>query len=258
MFLDEWNQNQPSLDEVVNTEICWIAPNALYQEKMNRLDYKLENTFKGFQSLQLSVNLRNSKEIAKEVKSLADTRLYKYSEGISVPPSNFPNGPPPLYVKSIKDAVKAIRDADQKSQRGSNKKKGILIITDSIYDVDLGDVSGDILFYDDSFIQQELFENLQNPREFLRQGNSILITKPGYVNGFEWTTVIYKLSTKIDEYIEFHECNIAMRCTTNLFIVNTKETSLVYEHEQILKALPSDETSAIKKHVKQWVVDYLL
>ena len=81
MFLDEWNQNQPPLGEVVNTDICWIAPNALYQEKMNHVGYKFENTF---QSLQLSVNLRNSKEIAREAKLIASERVYRYFEGLSV------------------------------------------------------------------------------------------------------------------------------------------------------------------------------
>uniref|UniRef100_A0A7M5WLF9 Uncharacterized protein n=1 Tax=Clytia hemisphaerica TaxID=252671 RepID=A0A7M5WLF9_9CNID len=286
VFLDEWNVNQPSLVEVENTTICWIAPNALYQEKMNRDDYKFENTFKGFQLLQLSVNLRNSKEIIREAKSLAEERLYRYTEGISEPPSNFPNGPPPVFVKTVKEAVEIIRKSDQASQernlikplksvneavkiiRNSDqasqgnssenkvKNRGILVITDTITDVDLGEVSDDIMFYDDSFIQQEQFEEVQNPCEFLRQGNSILITKPSYVNGFEWNTVIYKLSTKIDKYIEFHDCNITMRCTTNLFIVNTKKANMIYEHEQMLKALPLEE-GFIKRHTIQCVIDYL-
>uniref|UniRef100_A0A7M5UEM7 Uncharacterized protein n=1 Tax=Clytia hemisphaerica TaxID=252671 RepID=A0A7M5UEM7_9CNID len=219
IFLDEWNVNQPSLVEVESTDICWIAPNALYQEKMNRDDYKFENKFKSFQLLQLSVNLRNSKEIVGEAKSLAEVRLYRYTEGISEPPSNFPNGPPPVFVKSVKEAVKIIRNSDQATSQGNSsenkvKNRGILVITDTITDVDLGEVSDDIMFYDDSFIKQEQFEGVQNPCEFLRQGNSILITKPGYVNGFEWNTVIYKLSTKIDDYIEFHDCNITSAVAT--------------------------------------------
>eukprot|EP00111_Clytia_hemisphaerica_P011395 TCONS_00033386-protein len=261
IFLDEWNVNQPSLVEVENTDICWIAPNALYQEKMNRDDYKFENTFKGFQLLQLSVNLRNSKEIAREAKSLAEERLYRYTEGISEPPSNFPNGPPPAFVKSVKEAVEMIRNSDQASQGNSSKNKvknrGILVITDTIADVNLGEVSDEIMFYDDSFIKQEQFEGVQNPCEFLRQGNSILITKPSYVNGFEWNTVIYKLSTKIDDYIEFHDCNITMRCTTNLFIVNTNKANMIYEHEQMLKALPLEE-GFTKSHFIQWIIDYLV
>ena len=118
LFLDEWLIHTESIAKIPKfVDVIWIAPNAtsLYNE--------LENHLESFEILRLTLNLRNTKENVNKSKQLAERLLYRYTEGISSPPDNFPGGLPPLNVSNLEEGLTEAR----KQQSG-----GILIVQDEI------------------------------------------------------------------------------------------------------------------------------
>ena len=49
---------------------------------MTDINFIDSHKFEDYEFLQLSINLRNSKEIAKKAKSVAEEYFYKYADGL--------------------------------------------------------------------------------------------------------------------------------------------------------------------------------
>ena len=213
VFFDDWNEEtQKKVDvECLNDfTVCWVAPNSTYRAKSKELR-SLKIQFKGFEVIHLTSNLRNSKEIVMKANNIAETQLYEYAP---LPPMFSPFGPPPVYVSSFGEAV---YDA-----RMSKVKIGFLLVTD---------VNFPVLPNEKVKFFHSLRNDFQddNPCEFLRQGN-ILIVSRNHVSGFEWPVVVYETGkTRVEEDLEHHDCNILMRCTTKLYIIGPNSDSNRFE-----------------------------
>ncbi|XP_066922338.1 uncharacterized protein [Clytia hemisphaerica] len=205
VFLDEWEESSTfKLSVFQNADVCWIALSAFGRERRHFDGNK-------FQSIQLSLNLRNSKSIVKTSQIKAEKELCDYSDSLEEPPTNFPTGPPTDYVDSIIEAVtKARNETDG----------GILIITD--WELEFSDINEQYKFYmrngEDDFLGGS-----DNPYEWLKDGN-ILITSPSNVEGFEWPTIIWREESSGYLYsLEKFGSGTIMRCTTRLYIVGQDE-----------------------------------
>ncbi|XP_066910457.1 uncharacterized protein [Clytia hemisphaerica] len=162
-----------------------------------------------FTFLDLSQNFRNAREIVKTTKFYAEERRYDYKEGIIMPPANFPTGCTPIFVDSFENAMKEARQ---------RTKEGILVIlTKSGKDAGnhLIQIKEKSKMYQDG---QNDFKKEENPYKFLQEGN-VLVVKASDVNGFEWSTVIVMEREQIYQGASIHECNLMMRCTTNLIVI---------------------------------------
>ena len=185
-------------------DFLWVVPST------NDLSYESFNEWEGkFRFLNLSQNFRNSREIVKTTKSVAEKKRYDYKQGIVMPPENFPTGCTPLLVNSIKTAITEAR---------KRTKGGILVIfPDRYYGDDLNQLNEKWKAY---HVQQNDFKEEENPYKFLQDGNILIIDDFSSL-GFDWSTIIVIEANGINA--TFHACNYMMRCTTNLIIV--KESS---------------------------------
>ena len=206
MFLDEWLIHTESIGKILKcVDIIWIAPNAtsLYNESENQLE--------GFQILRLTLNLRNTKENVDESKKLAKQETFRYTEGISSPPDDFPYGLPPLYFSTMEEGLMKARE---------QKSGGILIVKDDINKGVIDPKFGQVKYY---ATRRNDFKVEENPVEFLNDGN-VLVTDNPCVSGFEFPTVIYHKQLRQLLTIEEHDCNVVMRCKAQLIIINETES----------------------------------
>ncbi|XP_066914200.1 uncharacterized protein [Clytia hemisphaerica] len=241
LFLDEWlvTPNLSRISEQV--EVMWIAPNALSILNAFTDDAEMKSKFK---SLNLSFNMRNSHEVVRSSKKLAEKMLYRYETGLVKPPVLFPTGTTPLEIQTVGELFVNVVP---------NKKTGILMIADakqkSAFDHLLAIINSKhtnkkIKVY--SQWKNDFTGSLINPIQFLKDGN-ILVTTTNWASGFEWDTVVlitfmkkvkepdstvsFENSESIlvrnrpmpnpekvssDFRIEGHPCNAMLRCTTHL------------------------------------------
>ena len=222
-FCDEFVMNYASSEEwtkikkiIKLVDFLWIVPSTTDLKYDHYEEWKNEFTI-----LDLSQNFRNSREIVKMTKSIAEERNYGYQQGIVMPPENFPTGCPPILVHSFEDAMKEAR---------KRTKGGILVITDNdcsykiedglrrYYDSNLKlSLSESWEFYLRSHNSFEEKKKEENPYKFLQEGK-LLIADEYSSLGFEWTTVIL-YQKKNNEGETYHDCNYMLRCTTNLIVV---------------------------------------
>ncbi|XP_066933713.1 uncharacterized protein [Clytia hemisphaerica] len=181
IFFDEWNEDvQQKIDVkwLDDLPVCWIAPNSAYRAKSKELSL-LKIHFKGFEIIHLTCNLRNTKEIVKKTKSIAETQLYEYAHGVSETPVNFLIGSPAVHVSSFGEAIFEERLLPK-------PKEGLLLVSDSVnFPVPPNE---QVKFFHSS---RNDFNNDENPCDFLRQGN-VLVVSRNYVSGFEWPVVVYE------------------------------------------------------------------
>ena len=97
-------------------DFLWIVPST---NDLARKPFKSRNWEKEFTVLHLSRNFRNSREIVKTTKSVAEEQGYAYRKGIVMPPENFPTGCCPIFVDTFEEATKEAR---------KRTKDGILVI----------------------------------------------------------------------------------------------------------------------------------
>ncbi|XP_066927601.1 uncharacterized protein [Clytia hemisphaerica] len=271
IFLDESNDIDLACHSWTwqNREVCWVAPEGknqwakherkkeellggldilsmLEEEKETRTAHdKLGDQLNHFQHIQLAVNLRNSKEIAKKAKEIGEELFFIFPAGLKGPPSIFPSSSSPVYIESVEKAIIALRT--------KSTTKGILIIGQ---DVPKPKSDYQVKLY---YNGKNDFEPNEDPIKWLLDGN-ILITSASKLHGFDWPCII--IVRQIDglkegEAIELHESNLIMRCTTSLYIVEQNEDYLVTLDETMQVLKPSKEDDAneifIKSHIKEFV-----
>uniref|UniRef100_A0A7M5UUR2 Uncharacterized protein n=1 Tax=Clytia hemisphaerica TaxID=252671 RepID=A0A7M5UUR2_9CNID len=247
IVFDEWSENyekEIDLKWLDNFPVCWIAPNSSYRARA-KVFVSIKINFKDFEVIQLRTNLRNTKEIVKKTKNIAETQLYEYAQGVSETPVNFLTGSPPIYVSSIGEAV---------FKASLLRKKGLLIVKDTIkFPVPPNEP---IKFY---HLSRNDFDENDNPCDYLRQGN-ILVASRNYVSGFECPVVIYENDQTTRENLEHHECNISMRCTTQLIIVGqNNDSSQALAYFKIANLLQhSVEDSALLSQFKVLTMNYII
>ena len=119
IFLDEFAHGRifkKSFSWLLSAEIYWIAVSA---QSIGAYDELIrEHVLKGNESVNLSLNLRNTKDIVDAAKRVAVKELSLEAISLSDAPSNFPNGPLPEMVESIEEAIERARKLT---------KKGILV-----------------------------------------------------------------------------------------------------------------------------------
>ena len=203
---------------------------------------------KEFTIVNLALNLRNTKEISKKALSVAEQSLFQYANGLLKPPSNFPQGPNPVYVESFDEAIFRVR---------LQTKKGILLVSD-----DAGvtfQTKEKVKYY--QYYQRD-FSATQNPIDFLNNGN-ILVTSRRFLSGFEWPVVIYKHVKNGERDVESHDCNIISRCTSLLYIFGEEDRSVksfpFIEISSLLEITISDGTplSKLKDYMSKYIADHL-
>ncbi|XP_066928974.1 uncharacterized protein [Clytia hemisphaerica] len=254
IFFDEFDTvpidifNELKTRLLTEIPVCWVAPNCSY-----RVNYELSSInneiWVDFQSVSLNLNLRNTKEIANKALSVGEQKIYRYADGLSSPPLNFPNGPSPTYAASIDDAIKKVR---------AITKKGILLVTDN-YAFNLK-IDEKVRFHDKYPPHRK-----DSPIDFLKKGG-ILVASRDDISGFEWPVVIYQLN-KTDEEdidIERHECNMISRCTSLLYIVGEENNTNInyFPYNKILKMLElltadNTITNQFKRSTRHYVFDHL-
>ena len=130
-----------------------------------------------FTFLQLSLNLRNSKEIVRKSKTLAEITQYRNAESVIETPSIFPSGPTPTRVNSVSEGI-------GKAKQSFLQCPGILVIVN-----ELNDNEEKLQQLRSSFrIYGKVFNDFKigNPCEYLRNGN-ILVAAASFLSGFEWS-----------------------------------------------------------------------
>ena len=254
IFFDEWDdavsEDKLLMVRLLNeVPICWVAPSCSYRAE-NNLNFVRENKLQGFNNIKLDLNLRNTKEISKKAINAAEQKLFKYANGLSEPPPNFPNGPTPVYSKSIDDALFQVRLMTE--------TKGVLIVSD--YCQVQTKTKEKLKFF--HHLMQD-FSAKDNPIDFLNEGN-VLVTSRHFISGFEWPIVIYHIKDDESEDVELHECNIISRCTSMLFIVGKNDTSDVTSHPytEILNLIEFSLDDSInvgnfKSFARKCIGDYL-
>ena len=211
IFLDEFFDEETFMRNwLLDAEICWIAVNVKIEKQVELIrEHIREGEF-----INLSLNLRNSKEILDAAKAVTVEELMWHEvSALANTPSNFPNGPRPEIVESIEEAIKRIR---------KETKKGILVIIAAevlIPEIFYSTIKGKYKCYL-PYEQGDKFED-KDPYQWLRDGE-ILVTQvtnivPNITDGFEWPIVIY-LNTRKESYIS-SGCSSYTRCTSKLYIV---------------------------------------
>ncbi|XP_066935831.1 uncharacterized protein [Clytia hemisphaerica] len=221
LFLDEWIIDMRDIKDIADSiSFLWIVSDATNQM------YKKQNDLnEDFEFLQLTYNLRNAVEIVQKSESIIETKPFRYGAGLAPTPPNFPRGAPPVYMKTIEEAIVHAR----KLTSG-----GILLVAKSLYDVPLRYIrdEGTKLY---GGVKCFVFpvEKILDPIQTLKEGK-VLITNPDFVSGFEWPTVIFLSNNRNMDfpYLEYHDCNIVLRCTNTLIIVDGKEVGAEYAKEK--------------------------
>ena len=111
LFIDECSLSNTNTKQKINNlsktvEVLWIAPNTSSQQADNHV-------ISGFITINLTKNMRNSKEVVLESIKYSEKTLlkrekkgrYPYKEGLVIPHINFPTGCRPTYVESIADGL---------------------------------------------------------------------------------------------------------------------------------------------------------
>ncbi|XP_066920861.1 uncharacterized protein [Clytia hemisphaerica] len=193
------------LDKVtVIVEYLWIAPST-----DSLKDFHKQDNLTGFQVLDLSQNFRNSREIVKSAKSIAESSEYRYNQGIIMPPENFPSGCTPIFAETFEEGLREAR---------KRTSEGILVIDDKPDEANSNILDQLNETWKGYHEWRYDFKNGGNPYKFLQEGN-VLIVSEFTSFGFEWPTVIVVETIRAGGSIALHDCNYALRCTTNLIIV---------------------------------------
>ena len=196
IFFDEWDGNYiwmcgwlcpgPRKRLTEEVSICWIAPSSSYQSSEKSKENEIGEDFL---IIQLALNLRNTKEISEKAMVVGEQSFFRYVDGLSKPPPNFPKGPSPIYVKSFDEAI---------FQARSMTNKGILVVSEKLnINVPTNEKMKYYHFY------RKEFSAAENPVDFLIEGN-ILVTSRNYTSGFEWPIVIYRLDENDKRNVELH------------------------------------------------------
>ena len=162
-----------------------------------------------FSLVNLEQNFRNSRQIVKATRSVAEKKNYDYKEGIVMPLGNFPGGCEPIFVDSFEYAVEEAR---------KRTNEGIFVIVDALIDVkDYFDVLNQLNENAKAYHDRKIdFKEGENPYKFLQEGNVLIIVERA-VLGFDWPTVI--IFEQGNNHTTYHDCNFMLRCTTNLIVV---------------------------------------
>ena len=171
LFLDEWDIDGKLIKRLPNhVDIIWIAPNQFYMLLASK------KGLEEFETLKLSLNLRNTKQIVHETRLLVRLSFFSHPIALVKPPINFPEGfQPILHKDSIEECLKTALELTS---------SGVLIIVDD------RNISEKLAVYGKIYSQKiNQFTTSENPHEYLSQGN-VLITDNITVSGYEWPTVI--------------------------------------------------------------------
>ena len=119
LFIDEFEQDYDMLrwikDNGNDFDILWIALECWILteiwQRQEKVDVTTMKTLEKFRRFNLSMNLRNSRQIIDEINLLETSEVgRRHLDKILAPsPSNFPSGCPPVHAKSIKEAIKTTR-----------------------------------------------------------------------------------------------------------------------------------------------------
>ena len=134
--MDEWDGNyiiefnrcrilksfQKKLEKRLMQEISivWIAPSSSCRSRNKAFPVEDNEIEEDFITVKLVTNFRNTKEVSNKAFNVAEQSLFQYANGLSKPPSIFPNGPSPVYAESFDEAIFRLMT-----------KKGILLVSDN-------------------------------------------------------------------------------------------------------------------------------
>uniref|UniRef100_A0A7M5X6J9 Uncharacterized protein n=1 Tax=Clytia hemisphaerica TaxID=252671 RepID=A0A7M5X6J9_9CNID len=218
LFIDEckmFSMDNLKWEKLISlVDFLWIVPTTNIPSHSSSYDYFSTR----FSLVNLKQNFRNTQQIVKATKSVADKRAYKYKEGIVMPLDNFPGGCEPMFVETFEEAVKEAR---------KRTNEGILIIVD--LDDNLPNYCTILNQLKESYKEfhgeKNDFKEGENPYKFLQEGNN-LIVETHAAFGFDWSTVIFFQEKDLGPIFHgmnldssFHDCYNMLRCTTNLIAV---------------------------------------
>uniref|UniRef100_A0A7M5XDB7 Uncharacterized protein n=3 Tax=Clytia hemisphaerica TaxID=252671 RepID=A0A7M5XDB7_9CNID len=242
LFIDECDITGNQLKEMImkvkqHVKVIWIASNGSghrhFLSGEENLLFTNVNTLSGlgdlspyddFMKYELDVNLRNCKSIVTEALRLEERESSGYKEGLVRPPQNHPDGEKPYHSKSFEDVITKMRKITN---------DGVLVISDIHYVGDdyrtLSKLQLKWKMYGEYLNR---FKKGESPYHHLVDGNILLMRDYGLISGFEWKNIII-IKKGTFGAVDYHPCNLIMRCTTNLMIVDVEEFS-------------SDETDIVK------------
>eukprot|EP00111_Clytia_hemisphaerica_P022505 TCONS_00066176-protein len=183
LFIDEY-EIRPQYKKWIRKEVMplvdylWIVPST-----GDLSDGNYQEVSTDFLVVNLEQNFRNSQQIVKSTKSVAEEHDYDYKQGIVMPLGNSPDGCEPIFVDTFEEAVKEAR---------KRTNEGIIVIADSSefhanYYCDVLDrLNENYKTYEK---QKNDFKDGENPYTFLQEGNILIIDRETPF-GFDWTTVI--------------------------------------------------------------------
>lgn len=212
LFIDEcsmWSSTKKWIvEEVIPlVDYLWIVPSTDDLKNYNHQELSAHFFFVNFEQ-----NFRNSRNVVKTTKSVAEKKRYKYKKGIAMPLGNFPGGCEPFFAVSFEEAVKEAR-------KRTNEE--ILVIVDDYRAFLINNYYCDVLYQlnENGMVyhkDKNDFKEGGNPYKFLQGGNVLIIGDCASL-GFDWPTVI--VFEKDSNSITIHVCNNMLRCTTNLIVV---------------------------------------
>ena len=247
--MDECYISGDKLKETINTvigqlDVIWIASNANAHGII--LSGKKDlSAYDDFTKFELSTNLRNCKTIVYEaLKYDYDERAafrldvrqhFDYTEGLKLPPSNFPNGCAPIHVDTLEEAMKKMRQITD---------GGVLIIGDYSGEETLNRMNINWKRFN-KFDEHNDFKEGESPYQHLLDGHVLVVDYYRLINGFEWPNIIS--SNGGYGGVDYHPCNFYMRCNTNLIIVDRKESDDEASSENENSELSETNTDCINK-----------
>ncbi|XP_066929108.1 uncharacterized protein [Clytia hemisphaerica] len=253
IFFDEWYGDNVH-HKIRGLDFCWIATSISCER-----DVIFKSLRGEFEFLLLSTNFRNTKEIFEKSAQIAGQKLYTNAFGILQPPENFPVGSSVVFIESLEKAVELAKASSSKSKIESSK--GILVIVDPLQSNTIY-INGNIKFY---YHKRNDFKPTESPFEFLKDGG-VLVTSSNLVSGFDWPTIVYEMMRKpragTKKYLDIHECNVILRCTTKLFLCGDIDNNSIGDQSflefcKLLKISPDDNPLLIvlKSHCKYVCID---
>uniref|UniRef100_A0A7M5XLA0 Uncharacterized protein n=2 Tax=Clytia hemisphaerica TaxID=252671 RepID=A0A7M5XLA0_9CNID len=215
LFIDECYIIDEKRKEMVmkvkqHVDVIWIASDG-YGHQRSLEGYL--SVYDDFMKFELDVNLRNCESIVKEALSFEEKDSSGYKEGLVLPPPNHPDGEKPYHSGSFEDAVKEMRKITN---------NGVLVISDNLppYEAeDLQTLNTLKLKWKRYGEDKNDFNKGESPYQYLKDGNILLVDDHELITGFEWDNIIILVKGNIVFGIDDHPCNMIMRCTTNLMLV---------------------------------------
>ncbi|XP_066914135.1 uncharacterized protein [Clytia hemisphaerica] len=238
LFIDEcWITREKTKEMVMkvkqHVDVIWIASNGYGHRDILLGDEDL-SVYDDFIKFELDVNLRNCESIAKEALSYEERYSSGYKEGLVLPPPNHPDGEKPYHFVSFEDAMKEMR-------RITNN--GVLVISHNLpYEADDFQTLNKLKLKWKRYGEYKNdFNTGESPYQYLKDGNILLVEDYELIIGFEWENIIILVKEDNAFGLDNHPCNLFMRCTTNLMLVD------------IVEDISSDETS--RRHTSSDVSD---